>query len=137
VELRKLDPFQAFTILGLTVLALFMLLPIVFIINHAFKPISELFLYPPRFWSYQPTLFNFQQLILKSQTTVIPFSRYLFNSVLTTVLTVAGTIFVSSMAAYAFAKQRFIGRELFFFLYDYCPYVCSGDGSYSAVFGYR
>lgn len=111
---KKVDLFQTLAMIGLALLALFMLLPIVFIINHAFKPISELFLYPPRFWSNHPTLFNFQQLILKSQTTVIPFSRYLFNSVLTTAVTVAGTIFVSSMAAYAFAKQRFIGRGLFF-----------------------
>jgi len=114
IRWRKIDLFQVFAMTGLTLLALFMLLPIVFILNHAFKPISELFLYPPKFWSNQPTLFNFQQLILKSQTTVIPFSRYLFNSVLTTLVTVAGVIFVSSMAAYAFAKQRFIGRNLFF-----------------------
>jgi len=111
---KKIDLFQVFAMTGLTLLAIFMLLPIVFIMNHAFKPISELFLYPPRFWTNQPTLFNFQQLLLKSQTAVIPFSRYFFNSALTTLVTVAGTIFVSSMAAYAFAKQRFIGRELFF-----------------------
>ncbi|MBP1990704.1 carbohydrate ABC transporter permease [Paenibacillus eucommiae] len=114
LRIGKLDPFQTFTMIGLSLLALFMLLPIVFIINHAFKPISELFLYPPRFWSSQPTWFNFQQLILKSQTTVIPFSRYLFNSVLTTGVTVAGVIFISSMAAYAFSKQRFMGSGLLF-----------------------
>lgn len=111
---RKVDGFQIVTMVWLTVLAVFMLMPIVFIINHAFKPISELFLYPPRFWSSQPTLFNFQQLLLKSQTLAIPFTRYLFNSITTTAVTVAGVIFVSSMAAFAFSKLHFIGRHLFF-----------------------
>lgn len=110
----KVDGFQIVTMVWLTLLAIFMLMPIVFIINHAFKPISELFLYPPRFWSSQPTLFNFQQLLLKSQATAIPFTRYLFNSVTTTAVTVAGVIFVSSMAAFAFSKLQFIGRHLFF-----------------------
>lgn len=111
---RKVDAFQIVTMVWLTLLAIFMLMPIVFIINHAFKPISELFLYPPRFWSSQPTLFNFQQLLLKSQATAIPFTRYLFNSITTTAVTVTGVIFVSSMAAFAFSKQQFIGRQLFF-----------------------
>ena len=115
-RVRRVDAFQWFTIAWLTLLALFMLLPIVFVINHAFKPINELFLYPPRFYVMNPTLFNFQQLVLKSQTMTIPFTRYLFNSVLTTGLTVIGVIFVSSLAAYAFSKHPFPGSRFFFSL---------------------
>ena len=110
----KTEPFQVFNMAGLIGLAAFMLLPIVFIVNHAFKPIGELFLYPPRFWASDPTLFNFQQMLLKTQTTVVPFSRYLFNSLVTTGAAVIGIIFVSSMAAYAFSKHRFMGSRLFF-----------------------
>lgn len=113
---RKADAFQIVTMIGLVLLAIFMLLPIVFIVNHAFKPIGELFLYPPRFWASEATLFNFQQLILKSQTTLIPFSRYLFNSLITTGAAVIGIIFVSAMAAYAFSKHQFKGSKLFFSL---------------------
>ena len=42
--------------------AIFMLLPIVFIINHAFKPLDELYAFPPRFFVIRPTFENFQNL---------------------------------------------------------------------------
>lgn len=111
---RRPDAFQktAFAFLGL--MAAFMLLPIVFVFNHAFKPIHELFLYPPRFWVMEPTGVNFSNLLLKTQSLTIPFTRYLFNSVLTTGLTVVLTIGVSAMAAFAFSKRKFPGSRLCF-----------------------
>ncbi|MDF2725631.1 MAG: transporter permease, partial [Paenibacillus sp.] len=48
------DAFQKTAFVFLTLLAAFMLLPIVFVFSHAFKPINELFLYPPRFWVMEP-----------------------------------------------------------------------------------
>ena len=39
-------------------LAVFMSLPILYIINDAFKPFNELFAYPPRFFAHNPTLEN-------------------------------------------------------------------------------
>ena len=48
--------------LVLVPLALFMSLPIVFIINHAFKPIQELFAFPPKFFVENPVLDNFVKL---------------------------------------------------------------------------
>lgn len=116
LRLKRFDLFQWTLGTFLLLLAVFMFLPIVFIINHAFKPITELYLYPPRFLVSEPTLFNFQQIFLKSQTMLIPFTRYLFNSVLTTALTVVSVIFVSSLAAYAFSKHRFSGSRFFYSL---------------------
>ncbi len=113
---NAIDWFQRITFLGLLLLALFMALPIIFIFNHAFKPINELFLYPPRFIVQEPTLENFRDLFLKTQSLVIPFTRYLFNSLLTTSLTMIGVIGVSSMAAYAFSKHVFPGSKFFFAL---------------------
>ncbi len=112
----RINRFQLLLGTSLGLMALFMMLPIVFLINHAFKPITELYLYPPRFLVSEPTLFNFQQMFLKSQTMLIPFTRYLFNSVLTTAITVAAVIFVSSLAAYAFSKHRFKGSSVFYSL---------------------
>ena len=43
-------------------LALFMALPIVYIINHAFKPLSELYAFPPKFVVENPTIDNFRDL---------------------------------------------------------------------------
>ncbi|WP_409346109.1 carbohydrate ABC transporter permease [Paenibacillus sp. MBLB4367] len=111
---KQTDPFQRIAFISLVLLGSFMALPIIYTINHAFKPINELFLYPPRFWAREPTLQNFKDLFLKSQTMAIPFTRYLFNSVLTTGLTVAGVVSVSAMAAYAFSKHKFPGGKLFF-----------------------
>ncbi|MBE7513263.1 MAG: carbohydrate ABC transporter permease [Anaerolineales bacterium] len=95
-------------------LAIFMLLPIIFVISNAFKPPDELFAYPPRFFVVNPTLKNFSDLFSKMSTSGIPVSRYLFNSILITLVTVAASIMVSSMAAYALSKKRFKLKKTLF-----------------------
>ncbi|MFD0716249.1 carbohydrate ABC transporter permease [Paenibacillus sp. GCM10027626] len=87
--------------------ALFMLLPIVFILNHAFKPLNELFQFPPSFVVKTPTFMNFQNLFMATSGDIVPFTRYLFNSVVVTGLTLLSVILASSMAGYALAKHRF------------------------------
>jgi ABC-type glycerol-3-phosphate transport system permease component len=95
-------------------LALFMSLPIVFIINHAFKPLSELFAFPPRFFVQNPTINSFRQLVETTQGSGIALSRYLFNSFVVTFFAVAATIFIGSMASYALSKMKFRGKSLIF-----------------------
>ena len=88
-------------------LVLIMLLPMVFIFSHAFKPPDELFAYPPRFFVINPTPKNFVDLFSKMSASGVPVSRYLFNSVMITAVTILASIFVSSTAAYALSKKRF------------------------------
>jgi ABC-type glycerol-3-phosphate transport system permease component len=95
-------------------LAVFMLLPMVFIISNAFKPPDELFAYPPRFFVTNPTMNNFNELFSKMSTSGIPVSRYLFNSLLITLVTILASIFVSSAAAYALSKKRFKLKKTLF-----------------------
>ncbi len=95
-------------------LATFMLLPMLFIFSHAFKPPDELFAYPPRFFVVNPTLKNFTDLFARLSTSSVPVSRYLFNSVLITLVTVAASIVVSSTAAYALSKKRFGLKQTLF-----------------------
>lgn len=95
-------------------LVVFMLLPIIFIFSHAFKPPDELFAYPPRFFVVNPTLKNFTDLFNKMSTSGVPVSRYLFNSVVVTLVTVAASILVSSTAAYALSKKRFKLKQTLF-----------------------
>src|SRR5919204_3055908 len=64
------------------------MLPIVFVISTAFKPLEELLLFPPPFFVRHPTLDSFQDLILATDALSVPFSRYLFNSVFVTLVTV-------------------------------------------------
>jgi ABC-type glycerol-3-phosphate transport system permease component len=96
------------------IMALFMLLPIVFIIVHAFKPISELMEYPPKFYVLNPTFDNFKNLFQQTTNSSIPFSRYLFNSVVVTVIGVVATLFITSITAFALSKLRFRGKKFLF-----------------------
>lgn len=95
-------------------LVLFMLLPIIFVFSHAFKPPDELFAYPPRFFVTNPTVKNFTDLFSRMSTSGVPVSRYLFNSVLITIVTVAASIVVSTTAAYALSKKRFKLKKTLF-----------------------
>ncbi|MBR4182809.1 MAG: carbohydrate ABC transporter permease [Lachnospiraceae bacterium] len=86
-------------------------LPIVFIIFHAFKPMEELFAFPPKFITLHPTLDNFRQLFKASRSAGIPLSKYLFNSVLVTFIVVFASLFISTMASYSLSKLKYKGRE--------------------------
>lgn len=101
-----------FLIAFLTVLGLFMLIPIVFLINNAFKPLSELFLFPPTIIVRQPTLRNLEQLLLHTSAGLVPFTRYLFNSVIVTAVSTVSVILVSTMAGYVLSKHRFHFKTL-------------------------
>lgn len=89
----------------LAVLGAFMLLPIVYVIVTAFKPVNEIFIYPPRFWVQHPTIANFITMIEITQETWVPFERSLFNSVFVSVVGTALYIIIASMAAYPLAKK--------------------------------
>ena len=89
-------------------------LPIIFIIFHAFKPMEELFAFPPKFITLHPTLDNFSKLFKASRSASIPLSKYVFNSLLITITVVFSSIILSSAAAYAMSKLKFPGRDTFF-----------------------
>lgn len=113
-RLRRIDKFQWTLYFVLTLLGIFMILPIVFIFNHALKPYQELFVYPPNIWAKEPTLSSFSELFLVTQTSVVPMTRYLFNSIVTTVLIVGSVTVVSAMCAYPLSKHKFPGHRLLF-----------------------
>lgn len=95
-------------------LAVFMALPIVFIISHAFKPLNELFAFPPRFFVQRPTFENFRLLFRQTSESGIPMSRYFFNSLLATLGVMFFSVFVSALAGFAFSKIRFKLKGLLF-----------------------
>jgi ABC-type glycerol-3-phosphate transport system permease component len=95
-------------------LAVFMALPLVYTVSTAFKPIEELFLFPPRFFVRHPTLRNFQQLLISTWAWVVPFPRYIFNSFFVTSMTVLGHVLIASMAAYSLAKLGVPGGNVIF-----------------------
>jgi ABC-type glycerol-3-phosphate transport system permease component len=94
--------------------SMLMLLPILFIFNHAFKPVSELFAYPPRFFVIQPTFDNFTELARITSASGVPFSRYVINSLLVTFIGVTLAILITGLSAYGLSKLKFKGKKILF-----------------------
>ena len=95
-------------------LALFMILPVVMLVNRAFMPLGELFAFPPHIIARNPTMSNFKSLFALSGTTGVPMLRYLLISVLVTVMTVALNLVITILGAYVFAKKNFKGKGALF-----------------------
>ncbi len=91
---------------------LFSLFPLWYIIVSAFKPLSEIFIFPPRMTVDNPTLDNFFDLFSIIESFDIPFSRYAFNTLVISLLGTSGTVILGSMAAYPLAKFKFPGSGL-------------------------
>ena len=102
--------------LFLLVGAAFMLLPLVYTIANALKPMEELWEFPPKFWVRRPTLQNFTDLMSVMQNSLVPLSKYLYNTLFITIVGTGGHLILASMCAYAFTKRTFRGRDLMFTL---------------------
>lgn len=85
-------------------------LPLVYAAISAFKPLGELFIFPPRFFVIQPTWGNFVSLFQLASNMWVPFIRYIYNSVFITGLGTLGQIVLVSLAAYPLARHDFPGR---------------------------
>ncbi|MBD3919576.1 carbohydrate ABC transporter permease [Paenibacillus sp. PR3] len=91
-----------------------MLAPLVYMFSSALKPTSELFLFPPRFFVVNPTLKNFKDLLLATGTSIVPFSRYIFNSIVVSSFIVVGSIVIAAMAAYPLSKHDMPFKKFIF-----------------------
>ena len=98
----------------LTLLGAFMFLPMLYVVMQSLKPLDELWMFPPRFIVMNPTLNNFSDLFVLMNTSWVPFSRYIFNTVLVSVCGTAGNLLFASMCAYSLAKIKFPGRKWIF-----------------------
>ena len=98
----------------LILFGIFFVLPLVYSISSAFKPLDEIYLYPPRFFVKNPTFNNFQDLLVVMSSSYVPFTRYVFNTVFITLLGTVGHLIIGSMAAYVLAKYEFPGSKKIF-----------------------
>ena len=114
VNPRRFDRTQIKFYLYLIPIVLLTALPIVFIFSNAFKPLDELLVYPPKFVTTRPTLDNFRNLSATSANKAIPMSRYLFNSIFTTLAVVILTLLITVMAAYCMSKKQYRLKNLLF-----------------------
>ncbi|MEG2088293.1 MAG: carbohydrate ABC transporter permease [Angelakisella sp.] len=99
--------FVCLALLGAT-----LALPLVYIVNAAFKPMDELFIFPPSIFVKHPTTDNFIKLGQITASSWVPLSRYIFNSVFVSTLATVGHLLFASMAAYPLAKHDFVGKKV-------------------------
>jgi len=88
-------------------LAVFMMIPIVYSVNQALKPIGEIYAVPPKIFVRNPTLKNFKDILALSGTTGVPITRYLLNSIIVAILTIMLNLVITVCSAYAFSKKKF------------------------------
>jgi putative chitobiose transport system permease protein len=93
---------------------LFMAAPLALIIGNAFKPLDELFRYPPLLFPRNPSFDNFSDLAVLMSNSWVPLSRYILNTVIIVGGGTIGHVMLASLAAYPLAKRDFPGAKLLF-----------------------
>lgn len=106
---KKLNPWLVFTHVCLIVGSIIMLLPFVWMLLTSFKTLAEIY-HVPMVWF--PAKFDFSNYL--SVLNKMNFFRYYLNSIIVTLTVTVGQLFLASIAAYAFARLEFPGREAIF-----------------------
>nr|WP_116951678.1 carbohydrate ABC transporter permease [Jiangella endophytica] len=106
---RRVRPAAVLLLAVLGVLAVPFVFPTWWMVTASFKPMSEILRIPPTLWPSAPTTEAYGQVF-----DLQPFAQQYWNSMYIAALVTVGTIAVSSMAGYAFARIRFPGANLLF-----------------------
>ncbi len=93
-------------------LAIATVAPFVWMVLTSFKELQEIFAVPPTWW---PREFTFENYVAAFEAA--PFGRFYFNSLLVATVVTLGQLVTCSMAAYAFARMDFRGRDVLFYLF--------------------
>jgi multiple sugar transport system permease protein len=104
---------RALTYLVLIAVAIICAAPFVWMLSASLEPLGQIFSWPPHWVPSHPTLHNYTAFMSSGSD----IGRWFLNSAI-----IAGTVtilqtFLSALAAYAFAKRRFPGRDLIFYLF--------------------
>ncbi len=91
--------------------AAYVIIPFVWMVSISLKPETEVFAREITLLPREPTLANYEAVFKAA-----PYLRYFLNSLLVAVVTTLGSIAVSTLAAYAFSRFRFPGRDVIAFL---------------------
>ena len=119
--------YKVFSIVLLVILALLFLFPLYWIVTGAFKTGQDIYSTTPVWWPSEWTMANFTKLFSRRSAplfeivglvgpTVPGAIRWLVNTVFMSVMAMLLTCLTASMAGYALAKKRFLGRGLIFSL---------------------
>lgn len=103
------DLFLIIFLLGFSIFSAY---PLIFAICNAFKPLDELFIFPPRLFPKNFTLNNFVDLLNLMNNSQIPISRYFMNTIWITLAGTVGHVILASLCAYPLAKHNFPGKKV-------------------------
>jgi multiple sugar transport system permease protein len=110
--LTKISGLKVLLYVLLTLYAIATLIPFLWALSASFKPLSEIVSGEPNFLPKNFTFDNYKQIFLQEPL----FWRWLFNSVAIAVSVTALNLLLNSMAGYALARLRFVGKRFWFFL---------------------
>lgn len=111
---KKIKPGKVVLYFLIGCLLVFTAFPMVAMICRAFMPLEELYIYPPRIFVHNPTFDNFVDLFTSLNSSTVPFTRYIFNSLWVTVVTVFSSVVICSMGAYGMVKHKPVGAATIF-----------------------
>ena len=109
LRLKKVRASAVFVNILIFGLLAFSMLPLIYLVCTAFKPLDELLKFPPQFFVKNPTMKNFANLVTALGSSSVPFVRYVFNSLLITVVTVFLTVIVSAIGSYGLVIFKPVG----------------------------
>jgi ABC-type glycerol-3-phosphate transport system permease component len=92
-------------------LAILFVLPFLWMLSTSFKPLNEIFVFPPE---WIPKVLHFEN--YTEALALAPFDLYLRNSLFVTVGNVIGNLISCTLAAYGFARLRARGKNVLFLL---------------------
>lgn len=106
----------AFVHIALVLLSVLFVLPFLWMLTTAVKPIGETLTSPPRWIPSQVLWSNFPDAVFygSKELGYVPFLVYARNTVIITILCVVGSVASNTIVAYSFARLRWPGRDLFF-----------------------
>lgn len=109
---RRLAPASILTNILLVLVGILILVPFLWLFITSVVPEDRAFSLPPTWLPTRLDWTNYRQVF-----DLIPFGTQVMNSLQVTATVVIGSLLVSSMAAYAFARLRFRGREAIFIVF--------------------
>ena len=97
----------------------FTVLPLIYSICTSLKPLDELLIFPPRFLVHNPTLQNYKVLPELLSNLEVPVTRYIFNSLFTTVIGTFLNVVFASMAAFVLSKSKLKFKKIIFMVVQF------------------
>jgi ABC-type glycerol-3-phosphate transport system permease component len=89
--------------------ALLFLIPFLWMVSSSLKPNYQIFEVPPRWIPHTPRWENYVEAL-----TILPFSTYILNTAVISIVTIIGHVLSCTLIAYAFARLRARGRGIIF-----------------------